>query len=474
MSSGHAAYIFQISAPVIALISCILRAFAAKGRERTLWTLFAFSLFLWACGIGLSAWEDLFQIVPFNVASLSDFVLFFYGVPIMIALSTPSGGRQFTLFFALDGLQAAFAGYLAYIAIFSVLPFSSTAIQPISGSLLVLTYNVENILLAAFGTLRLVSSGANEVRRFYLTLWIFLVSYGIGVAIYNYTVMAGAGNTNWNVLVDAPFLLLALLIVLQPDVSKANRKPAARSKAIALFIDHASPIFFPLALFALGMVILRNHFLTGVMAIGTGLAIYSVRATILQIRYIGAQHDLQIARDRLEEISLQDQLTGIANRRSFDRTLESEWHRAMRTRHPLSLLIIDLDHFKNLNDRHGHPFGDRCLIEVANALRGTAARSGDLVARYGGEEFGAILPATSQHDAEVIGARMQAAVAALKIENATDVGRHLSISIGIASYIFPETGSSVALIDAADRALYRAKHSGRNRIEVASMHTPPS
>jgi len=469
LASAHAAYFFQIAAPIIALVVCTLRTFAVKGRGRTLWSLLALSLFLWSCGIGLSAWEDLFHLVPFDVASLSDFVLFFYGVPIMIALSTPSEGQQLSLFFALDWLLAAFAACLAYIAIFAALPFSSLAIQPISGSLLVVTYNVENTVLAAIATLRLASTRRSNEHRFYRILWIFLVAYGGGAAVYNYLVMANGGNTNWNILVDTPFILLALLIALLPDNRSDKAKTILPESTVGLFIDNASPIFFPLALFALGMVVLRNHFVAGAIAIGIGMASYSIRTTLLQIRYIQAQRELKAARDRLEEISLQDSLTGIANRRSFDRTLESEWHRAMRTRHPLSLLIIDLDHFKYLNDRHGHPYGDKCLIEVAHALRGTAARSGDLVARYGGEEFGAILPSTSGDHAEVIAERMQAAVAALKIENETEVGKYLSISIGISSYTFPETGSPAALIDASDRALYKAKQSGRNRIEVASM-----
>jgi diguanylate cyclase (GGDEF)-like protein len=182
-----------------------------------------------------------------------------------------------------------------------------------------------------------------------------------------------------------------------------------------------------------------------------------------------AQQQLQEARDRLEEISLQDGLTGIANRRSFDRVLDSEWHRAMRAQHPLTLLLIDLDFFKNLNDTQGHPSGDRCLIDVAGVLRAVASRSGDLVARYGGEEFAAILPATTPEAAERLAAEMQEGLRTLKIRNETSIGSYLTVSVGIASYIHPEEGSPKMLVEAADQALYRAKQAGRNRIERLSM-----
>jgi diguanylate cyclase (GGDEF)-like protein len=264
-------------------------------------------------------------------------------------------------------------------------------------------------------------------------------------------------------------VILATLILLLPAARTEEIPAAQRTGLLVLFIDNASPILFTLALLAMGMIVLRSYFFTGVSAIGVGLLVYGIRTTILQIRYIQAQRELQAARDRLEELTLLDGLTGIANRRRFDQTLESEWHRAMRTLHPLSLMLIDLDHFKNMNDTHGHPYGDRCLIEVAGALRIVVARSGDLMARYGGEEFAAILPATSRADAEAIAIKMQEAVAALNIRNETEAGQFLTISIGIATYIFPGAGSPAQLVEASDRALYKAKQSGRNRIELAPI-----
>ena len=463
-------YVGQVLAPLLALAACSWRARTVSGRARALWILFAAGLVLWNFGLWLSAYEDLTQLVPFQVASLSDVLFFFYGVPLLLALSTPVDGQRSWLFTLLDGVQGLFAGYLTYITIFSVLPFSTKAIQPISITLLVTTYNVENIVLAASGAMRLIATPkGGEEHRFYRTLCAFLVVYAIGAGIYNQIEIATNGNTSWNILADFPFLLLASLIFLLPAAAKNEFQPAVSKSPLVLFIDNASPMFFTLALLAMGMVVLRHSFATAEVAIGVGLVLYGIRTTALQIRYIHAQQQLQAARDRLEEISLQDGLTGIANRRRFDQTLESEWHRARRTHHPLSLLLIDLDFFKNLNDTYGHPFGDRCLIDVAGALRAVAARSGDLVARYGGEELAAILPATTRNDAEAIAIRMQEAVSALGIKNETDIGKFLSISVGIASYAYPEAGLPAQLLEASDRALYKAKQNGRNRIELAAV-----
>jgi diguanylate cyclase (GGDEF)-like protein len=466
-------YLFQIPAPLLAVAACLWRARSVAGPDRARWNLLAMGLIFWDCGVALSAWEDLFQHLPFQIASLSDFAFFFYGVPILFALARPAEGPQYSTFALLDGIQTIFAGYLTYITIFSALPFTTAAIQPISVNLLIRTYNIENAALAGICVLRLFASSKDtEAYRFYRILCAFLVTYGVGAGIYNQIATNTNGQTEWDALVLAPLLLLALMALFVP-VAENPETSANRSK-LGIFIDFASPIFFTIALLALGMVTLRQHFRTGIVAISVGLAVYGVRTTLLQIRDMQTQKELQEARDRLEAISLQDGLTGIANRRHFDQVLESEWLRAMRTQDPLSLLLIDLDYFKNLNDTYGHPHGDRCLIEVATALSAVAARSGDLVARYGGEEFAAILPATTRDAAEAIAARMRDAVHELKIKNETRMGDVLSVSIGISSYVFPAAGSPAMLIAASDQALYKAKQNGRNRVEFASMQELPS
>jgi diguanylate cyclase (GGDEF)-like protein len=182
---------------------------------------------------------------------------------------------------------------------------------------------------------------------------------------------------------------------------------------------------------------------------------------------LAMQEQLAAANAQLEQLSRTDPLTGLANRRSFDQALASEWARGLRQRTPLALLLIDVDHFKRFNDTYGHQEGDRCLIAVAGALREAASRASDLAARYGGEEFAILLPDTAADGGRAVGERALATLAALAIPHrASSVGSIVSASVGVAC-ITPETGiAAQALIAAADRALYRAKEGGRGRVVV--------
>ena len=162
-----------------------------------------------------------------------------------------------------------------------------------------------------------------------------------------------------------------------------------------------------------------------------------------------------------------DGLTGIANRRHFDVAIEREHRRARRHGTPLSLLMIDIDHFKAYNDHYGHQKGDQCLIQVAAALSGMLKRSADLMARYGGEEFAMILPDTDTAQATQMAETIRARAEALAIAHAHggDSGV-VTISIGVATRSVASAVSIDTLIGAADRALYRAKKNGRNRVEA--------
>jgi diguanylate cyclase (GGDEF)-like protein len=235
-------------------------------------------------------------------------------------------------------------------------------------------------------------------------------------------------------------------------------------------IESGSPIFYTVALLLLSISVMRQHFYVGTVGIFTALVVYAIRTTTLQSRLVRAQQDLSEARDRLEKMALTDALTHAANRRCFDQSLTREWERAARHSFSLSVLLVDIDHFKQLNDRYGHPAGDKCLTAVAAALQSALPRRGDLLARYGGEEFAAILPATDEAGARRVAENMQAALAALQIPNDTPAGRVVSVSIGVAVFAAPGTGAAQQIVDAADQALYRAKALGRNRIESIGQH----
>jgi diguanylate cyclase (GGDEF)-like protein len=183
---------------------------------------------------------------------------------------------------------------------------------------------------------------------------------------------------------------------------------------------------------------------------------------------------LEQANARLENLSMLDDLTGIANRRYFQQALSDEWNRAVRREEPLSLVLVDLDYFKELNDRRGHRVGDECLRDVGRFLGETIRRSGEVVARYGGEEFAVLLPGVDGEEAVRVAERLRAGIEKLDIRYEENVRRCVTTSCGVAT-MFPRIGDVMeTLVDLADRALYAAKHAGRNRVSVSSEEASES
>lgn len=175
---------------------------------------------------------------------------------------------------------------------------------------------------------------------------------------------------------------------------------------------------------------------------------------------------LEESEKRLKQLAENDPLLGIPNRRLLDETLHNEWRRMSRQGEPLSVLMIDVDLFKNYNDYYGHQAGDECLKRVSNAICHVVNRPADFVARYGGEEFVVLLPATEASGAKQIAEAIQAALKQIHIPHATsDVAEHVTLSIGISCVTPSPTEHVDSLVADADQAMYRAKKAGRNRIE---------
>ncbi|MGB4599098.1 MAG: diguanylate cyclase [Trichlorobacter sp.] len=179
------------------------------------------------------------------------------------------------------------------------------------------------------------------------------------------------------------------------------------------------------------------------------------------------QIELKRQRDLLARLSNLDGLTGIPNRRALDANLDREWRRCQRSHKPLSLIMSDIDHFKNYNDTYGHLTGDDCLKTVSSTLQNILERPGDLLARYGGEEFIALLPETDAHGAQLVAGKMLQAITNLALPHAgIQPLEQVSISIGVATILPKRAASSTRLMEAADQALYQSKQAGRNRIST--------
>ena len=181
-------------------------------------------------------------------------------------------------------------------------------------------------------------------------------------------------------------------------------------------------------------------------------------------KLVDLSNELSVANQRLEELSHQDGLTGIANRRAFDFLIERQYREAKRRTEPLAVVLCDVDHFKAYNDHYGHPAGDECLKQVAAALARTCKRGIDIAARYGGEEFALLLPDTPLAGALPVAENARREVAALGIAHAkSPTAGMVTFSAGAASLNFEKDSGPGEIVARADEALYRSKQLGRNR-----------
>jgi len=239
--------------------------------------------------------------------------------------------------------------------------------------------------------------------------------------------------------------------------------------AVALSISNIIRIVYPLAMYLPGMIVLfmmdnQEDRLLAFLAI---FSIVYVLITTAKVRadYWKALHgrlEAEKRADMMEEISNTDPLTKIKNRMYFDKQFDREWKRGLRLELPVSILMIDLDHFKRINDNYGHAFGDEYLVEVAGVLSNQIQREGDCLARYGGEEFVVLLPDTDAESARQVANRLIDAISKLVMvyqQNEISV----TCSIGGSTMIPNQKIKHDYLLKKADVALYQAKHNGRNQ-----------
>lgn len=285
-----------------------------------------------------------------------------------------------------------------------------------------------------------------------------------GVNTGSLTIIAALAGLGWGAAAAfLPFVSthLQLLVILTLTAIAAASLP----RMAALPVVHAAfmaGLFIPILIALVAVFgIERWMMLAVLLLIWGGLTDEARKAHADLIEIYSTQQSL-------EAETVRDRLTGIANRRSFDSTLEREWRRAQRLQVPISLVLIDVDFFKKYNDRYGHQAGDQCLIQVAKALASGVRRAGDLVARYGGEEFVAVLFHTPRDDAFALAEGLRRAVESLGIEHEDAQGGIATISLGGATCVPTQDGRPETLVRNADLALYEAKAAGRNRVAWAA------
>jgi diguanylate cyclase (GGDEF)-like protein len=299
------------------------------------------------------------------------------------------------------------------------------------------------VVVAALGLIAILRARSPQAME------VSLLSIGVVVVAVRFTmmtiqpVMAG----NWLPLMVTSLFVIYLYLPVR----------LATGVVFATFYSTVSVVWW-LALYGAPLPAEQLYFglLWIVLANGLGFAAANALQRGLRVQY--AQKLV------MQQLLATDALTGIANRRNFDTALADEWLRCGRSGQPLSLLMIDVDHFKAYNDRFGHQRGDECLRRVARALTDCVGRPGDLVARYGGEEFVCLLPEVGRRGAAKMARRMTAAIARIAIAHPdSPLGARLTVSIGVAT-VADIAGEPQTLLEFADKLLYAAKKDGRDRI----------
>ena len=439
--------IFLSIAPLMAAAACLYAA-RCSGFARG-WTALALAMLLWAGGMAGNLYAGLVLDSWSGVGALSMLLFILYAVPIILVLAVPD--REQWPVRLIDAALALGLGYLFFRYTFALATMADTSDANVIR--LRLMFDIENLFLLVFALIRFRSSADPAWRRFFGVLTVYALLYLVTAAFINH-LHSDVYYGHWPDLVIAlPFLMLAGLALSMTAID--DGAPHAASRLFEQAVRVGGPLILPAALLAVSAFLVRTQPVHAMAGCAAAILGYGLRTIFVQVRGLDAH-------DRLERLTFVDALTGLGNRRRFDESLRREWMRARRTGEGLALLMVDIDHFKRLNDAFGHPVGDARLRDVAQALAACATRRSDVVVRYGGEEFAVILPAVTPEQAVMLAEVMRSAVERLDLPSPVQAGR-VTVSIGVGHLDHVDGSDMTALTAAADAALYEAKQSGRNR-----------
>lgn len=441
-------FAFLVLAPLMAAAACLARA--ARTRIYEGWLALGLAMLCWSGGMAAT----MLGTTVFStdaVAAIGMFLFVLYGAPIVFVTASPHDEAWPVR--AADGVLALILSCLFFAYVFSVATPSGTDEAGVLKLRLLL--DIQNIVILGFAALRYRASVEPRQRSFFGVLTLFAAIYAVTAGYINHFQDDSDYGVFSDLAIDIPFLTLAALASIAPQAGTGSPQV---SRAFLRAVRAGESLMLPLATLTVsGLLVLDRPGLAvaGCIAVMLG---YGVRTILIQLRDFDEK-------ERLETLSLIDPLTGLPNRRQFIATFDRAWAHARRTGDSLSLLMIDIDHFKQLNDGYGHMVGDERLREVARALSGCLKRETDLLARYGGEEFTAILPSIGSVDAWSVAQSMRAAVQTLGLPSPAPPGV-VTVSIGI-SHMRRVTGDvGRVLVEAADAALYETKSKGRNGVTI--------
>lgn len=462
-----AAYLFMVAAPLLAAAAALRRGMVERGDARIGWLAVALAMLIWSTGAFGNYWQDVIVGKVYEMHRSSILAFNLAVVPITFLLASGWGSRRRRLARVVDATLALTLGYAYFLLTWSLLTARGAPDEAGVHAMLWLL-DAQNLVLAVGALVRWRAAGDAKERELFGALACHMVGYLVIAFVNNHYLATdpdfGARESS---VVSVVFALVAGLALRPPSPAAPARRPSRPSR-VARLVHGASPLFLSGMLLIVALLLIRVNYALGTAGILIAVLGYGLRNTATQVRHIVREDRLQRDRSVLRAIAWIDALTGVANRRFFDQALATAVRRRLGDHQPLSVLMIDIDHFKLLNDRYGHPTGDACLRAVANALRQALGRPGDVLARYGGEEFVALLHEADADGARVVAERLRAAVQALAIENAGSAFGIVSVSVGTASGTLLADADAALLVDAADKALYEAKCAGRNRVRVAA------
>jgi diguanylate cyclase (GGDEF)-like protein len=364
----------------------------------------------------------------------------------------------------LDGLIGVCIVVLMYVLLHDMVVLPEAQMQAHASEVTFLADAV-NYSLAILATVRLLGSSTRMRRQVFLVASIFLWSYSVGVSAYNR--LQHDGLPWWSgILLVAGFV--AVMIAVPHSAPRWLRR-LRPSRKVTSVIDGFAPIVLTVCVLGMGIGVSRLDFGPGIIASVLSVLFYGLRMACLQSRDRYRQRQAMLSNQRLQHQLGIDPLTGIANRIALDEHLNEVLHASRRGAGGVSVLMIDVDFFKQFNDSFGHVAGDDCLVHVVETLRANLMRSGDLLARYGGEEFAVVLPNTRTEAALMVAKRLVEAVTDQDLPHTTSPFGRVTISVGVVTCEHCMHAQAIDLLEAADRALYVAKHNGRNRCEMVPL-----
>jgi diguanylate cyclase (GGDEF)-like protein len=455
-----------IAIELIAMFACLgfsLRA-ADSDSPRMLWRLTAFAFALEVISDGIELHMEFLGTAGNPVPGLPILMSTLYAVPLLMAISLQFDARTLRPIRIVHGVLSAMTAVLFCVLIFSVVSIEGST--NLTDILFVShMFDALDLFLAIAATIRVFGANEPQERFFFYVVSCFLWGNTIFPAIHNRILIKH--DFVWlDLLLVAPYLLLLMLLFQAPPHWVRYPQPSHR---INRAVRSGSPIFLSLGLLLLGIAVSRRHFYVGAAGVLVAIVCYGALNILAQSRRFEVEESLLATKKELEGLVSLDSLTGIPNRRAFDERIDMVCRVAYRFAQPVSLLMIDIDFFKRLNDTGGHLLGDQYLMQIAQMLSLSLPRANDLVARYGGEEFAVLLPATAEAGAAMVASRLQDALFELGLEHPSAPLGMVTVSIGMTTSDVSTPPTPIDLIRAADKALYRAKALGRNRTEFLAV-----